>query len=240
MDLAKEGNATDRASAKELFDKAYADWKADEPKPENFLDTSSYNIDLERWENNQPNEGDYFNNEDYASMENAKAAYDEVLEAAGPKPKEEDFFGDKAKEANITDRESALKAYEKDKASYTTENPEPVESDYTSQVIDAEKKAAYDKAVEEYNASKPSETDNKYVEAAKATEEYKEAVAKHEADKPNESNYVDDVYATETDANSNPDNFIELALNVFYNDADHNYYENDGYCNNKVLFKKNI
>ena len=133
-------------------------------------------------------------------MENAKAAYDEVLEAAGPKPKEEDFFGDKAKEANITDRESALKAYEKDKASYTTENPEPVESDYTSQVIDAEKKAAYDKAVEEYNASKPSETDNKYVEAAKATEEYKEAVAKHEADKPNESNYVDDVYATETDA----------------------------------------
>ena len=200
MDLAKEGNATDRASAKELFDKAYADWKADEPKPENFLDTSSYNIDLERWENNQPNEGDYFNNEDYASMENAKAAYDEVLEAAGPKPKEEDFFGDKAKEANITDRESALKAYEKDKASYTTENPEPVASDYTSQVIDAEKKAAYDKAVEEYNASKPSETDNKYVEAAKATEEYKEAVAKHEADKPNESNYVDDVYATETDA----------------------------------------
>ena len=200
MDLAKEGNATDRASAKELFDKAYADWKADEPKPEDYLDTSSYNIDLERWENNQPNEGDYFNNEDYASMEDAKAAYDEDLEAAGPKPKEEDFFGDKAIEANITDRESALKAYEKDKASYTTENPEPVESDYTSQVIDAEKKAAYDKAVEEYNASKPSETDSKYVEEAKATEEYQAAVEAHKTQMPDQSNYVDDVYATETDA----------------------------------------
>ena len=197
--LAKEGNATDRASAKELFDKAYADWKADEPKPEDFLDSSLYNDDLEDWQNRQPGMLEYFNSEDYNTMNEAKAAYDKaVAKHEADKPSEQAYVEEKAGDA--TDKESALKAYEKDKASYTTENPEPVESDYTSQVIDAEKKAAYDKAVEEYNASEPSETDSKYVEEAKATEEYQAAVEAHKAQMPDQSNYVDDVYATETDA----------------------------------------
>ena len=132
-------------------------------------------------------------------MNEAKAAYDKaVAKHEADKPSEQAYVEEKAGDA--TDKESALKAYEKDKASYTTENPEPVESDYTSQVIDAEKKAAYDKAVEEYNASEPSETDSKYVEEAKATEEYQAAVEAHKAQMPDQSNYVDDVYATETDA----------------------------------------
>ena len=53
----------------------------------------------------------YFNNETYNNMEEAKAAYDEDLAAAGSKPMEEYFFGDKAKEANITNKEVALEAF---------------------------------------------------------------------------------------------------------------------------------
>ena len=184
------------------YDEALDAWKAAEPKKENYMDQGAYNDALEEWRNNGPNEWDYFNNEDYSTMEEAKAAYDAALAAAGSKPVEEDFFGDKAKEANITDKEVALEAFKEATNSYKAENPEPTESEYTSQVIDAEKKAEYDKAVEDYNAAKPSETDDKYVEAAKETEEYKDAVVEHEADKPDQSTYVDDKYANDAAAES--------------------------------------
>lgn len=198
--LSINGGAIDKDSAMNLYNDALATWKAAEPKKENFLDYSSYHILLEEWRNNEPNEMYYFNYDVYNNMEEAKAAYDAALAAAGSKPMEEDFFGDKAKEANITDKEVALEAFEEATNSYAAENPEPTESEYTSQVIDAEKKAEYDKAVEDYNAAKPSETDDKYIEEAKETEEYKDAVVEHEADKPDQSNYVDDIYETEADA----------------------------------------
>ena len=67
-------------------------------------------------------------------------------------------------------------------------------------VITEEEKAEFEQAVENYHDAEPIKTDSKYVEEAKATEEYKETVAKHEADKPDQSTYVDDIYETETDA----------------------------------------
>lgn len=197
-----DGGAMDKDSAMDLYNVALATWEAGEPKREDFPDTSSYQIDLEEWQNRQPDVYDYFNNEVYATMEEAKAAYDAALAAAGSKPVEEDFFGDKAKEANITDKEVALEAFKEAANSYEAENPEPTESEYTSQVIDAEKKAEYDKAVEDYNAAEPSVTDSKYVEEAKETKEYKDTVVVHEADKPDQSTYVDDMYETEAAAES--------------------------------------
>ena len=194
------GGAMDKDSAMDLYNNALDAWEADEPKKEDFQDTASYHIALEEWRDNEPNEWNYFNNETYNNMEEAKAAYNAALAAAGSKPMEEDFFGDKAKEANITDKEAALKVFEEDTASYTEESPEPTEEEYTSNVITEEEKAEFEQAVEDYNAAEPSATDSKYVEEAKETEEYKETVAKHEADKPDQSTYVDDIYETETDA----------------------------------------
>ena len=194
------GGAMDKDSAMDLYNNALDAWKAGEPKKEDFQDTASYHIALEEWRDNEPNEWNYFNNETYNNMEEAKAAYNAALAAAGSKPMEEDFFGDKAKEANITDKEAALKVFEEDTASYTEESPEPTEEEYTSNVITEEEKAEFEQAVEDYNAAEPSATDSKYVEEAKETEEYKETVAKHEADKPDQSTYVDDIYETETDA----------------------------------------
>lgn len=199
--LSINNGAIDKDSAMDLYNDALVVWEADEPKKENYMDQGAYNDALEEWRDSEPKEWDYFNNEDYSTMEEAKAAYEQaVANHEVAKPMEEDFFGDKAKEANITDKEVALEAFEEATNSYASENPEPTESEYTSQVIDAEKKAAYDKAVEEYNASEPSEADSKYVEEAKATEEYQAAVEAHKAQMPDQSNYVDDVYATETDA----------------------------------------
>lgn len=199
-DLSINGLAMDKDSAMDLYNDALVAWEADEPKKENYMDQGAYNDALEEWRNNEPNERDYFNNEDYSTMEEAKAAYDAALVAAGSKPVEEDFFGDKAKEANITDKDVALEAFEEAVNSYEAENPEPTEEEYTSNVITEEEKAEFEQAVEDYNAAEPSETDSKYIEEAKATEEYKETVAKHEADKPDQSTYVDDIYETETDA----------------------------------------
>ena len=199
-DLSIEGGAIDKDSAVNLYNDALGAWETDEPKQENYMDQGAYNDALEEWRDSEPKEWDYFNNEDYSTMEEAKAAYDADLAAAGSKPVEEDFFGDKAKEANITDKEVALEAFKEATNSYKAEHTEPTESEYTSQVIDAEKKAEYEQAVEDYNAAEPSVTDSKYVEEAKETEEYKETVAKHEADKPDQSTYVDDIYETEADA----------------------------------------
>ena len=198
--LSINGGAMDKDSAMNLYNVALDAWELDEPKKENFKDYGSYQSALEEWRNNEPNEMYYFNYDVYNNMEEAKAAYDEALAAAGSKPVEEDFFGDKAKEAKITDKESALEAFEEAANSYAAENPEPTESEYTSQVIDAEKKAEFEQAVEDYNAAEPSETDSKYVEEAKATEEYKETVVKHEADKPDQSTYMDDKYVDDAAA----------------------------------------
>lgn len=199
--LSIDGGAIDKDSAMNLYNAALGAWEADEPKKDNFLDYGSYQSALEEWRDSEPNVCDYFNNEAYNNMEEAKAAYEQaVANHEVAKPMEEDFFGDKAKEANITDKEVALEAFEEATNSYESENPEPTESEYTSQVIDAEKKAEYDKAVEDYNAAEPSVTDSKYVEEAKETKEYKDTVVLHEADKPDQSTYVDDIYETETDA----------------------------------------
>ena len=199
-ELAKINGATNKDAATNLYDEALDAWEADEPKKENYMDQGAYNDALEEWRNNEPNEWNYFNNETYNTMEESKAAYDAALAAAGSKPVEEDFFGDKAKEANITDKEVALEAFKEAANSYKAEHTEPTKEEYTSQVIDAEKKAEYDKAVEDYNAAKPSETDSKYVEEAKETEEYQAAVEAHKAQIPDQSNYVDDIYETEAAA----------------------------------------
>ena len=189
MDLAKNNGATDKDSAMNLYNDALNAWELDEPKQEDFPDNFSYQSALEEWENSQPNESDYFNNETYKQA---------VADHEAAKPSEQDFVKESAGDA--TDKETALKAFEEDTASYTEESPEPTEEEYTSNVITEEEKAEFEQAVEDYNAAEPSVTDSKYVEEAKETEEYKETVAKHEADKPDQSTYVDDIYETETDA----------------------------------------
>ena len=189
MDLAKNNGATDKNSAMNLYKDALNAWELDEPKQEDFPDDFSYQSALEEWENNQPNERDYFNNETYEQA---------VADHEAAKPNEQDFVKESAGDA--TDKEAALKAFEKDTASYTEETPEPTEEEYTSNVITEEEKAEFEQAVNDYNAAEPSETDSKYVEEAKETEEYKETVAKHEADKPDQSTYMDDMYETETAA----------------------------------------
>ena len=189
MDLAINGGATDKDSAMNLYNNALAAWEFDEPKQEDFPDNFSYQSALEEWENSQPNESDYFNNETYKQA---------VADHEAAKPSEQDFVKESAGDA--TDKETALKVFEEDTASYTEESPEPTEEEYTSNVITEEEKAEFEQAVEDYNAAEPSVTDSKYVEEAKETEEYKETVAKHEADKPDQSTYVDDIYETETDA----------------------------------------
>ena len=189
MDLAINGGATDKDSAMNLYNNALAAWELNEPKQENFPDDFSYQSALEEWENSQPNESDYFNNETYKQA---------VADHEAAKPSEQAYVKESAGDA--TDKESALKAFEEATNSYEAENPEPIESEYTSQVIDAEKKAEYEQAVEAHNAAEPSETDDKYIEEAKETEEYKDVVAKHEADKPDQSTYVDDIYETEAAA----------------------------------------
>lgn len=201
--LSIDGGAVDKDSAVNLYNAALGAWEADEPKKDNYMDQGAYNDALEEWRNNEPNEMYYFNYDVYYNMEEAKAAYEQaVANHEVAKPVEGDFFGDKAKEANITDKEVALEAFEEATGSYTAENPEPTKEEYTSQVIDAEKKAEYDKAVEDYNAAEPSVTDSKYVEEAKETKEYKDTVVLHEADKPDQSTYVDDMYETEAAAES--------------------------------------
>ena len=198
-DYAHQG--TDKKTATELYDNDYAAWEQKSPSEDDdeFYDIDGYNEALANWEASYPKETDYYNSTKYDSLDAAKAAYEKaVADHEAAKPSEQDYVKEKAGDA--TDRESALKAFEEAANSYEAENPEPTESEYTSQVIDAEKKAEYDKAVVDYNAAEPSETDDKYVEEAKETEEYKETVAKHEADKPNESTYVNDIYPTEADA----------------------------------------
>lgn len=187
--LSIDGGATDKDSAMNLYNNALDAWELDEPKKENFQDIATYQIALEEWENRQPNEMDYFNNETYEQA---------VADHEAAKPNEQDFVKEKAGDA--TNKESAMKAFEKDTASYTEESPEPTEEEYTSNVITEEEKAAFEQAVENYHDAEPIETDSKYVEEAKATEEYKETVAKHEADKPDQSTYVDDIYETEAAA----------------------------------------
>lgn len=195
------GGAMDKDSAMDLYNNALDAWKAGEPKKEDFQDTASYYMALDEWYNSAPNEWDYFNNEDYSTMEEAKAVYEQaVADHEAAKPNEQDFVKESAGDA--IDKEAALKAFEEDTASYTEESPEPTEEEYTSNVMTDGEKAQYAQAVVEYNAAEPSETDSKYVEEAKATEEYKETVAKHEADKPDQSTYVDDMYETEAAAES--------------------------------------
>lgn len=190
-ELAKNNGAMDKDSAMNVYKDALAAWELDEPKQENFPDDFSYQSALDEWENSQPDKRDYFNNETY---EQAVADHEAV------KPSEQDFVKESAGDA--IDKEAALKAFEEATGSYTAENSEPVESEYTSNVMTDGEKAQYDKAVKDYNDAEPSETDSKYVEEAKATEEYKETVAKHEADKPDQSTYVDDMYETEAAAES--------------------------------------
>lgn len=200
-DLAKEGNATDKASAESLFNTAHSQWEQNKPSEDDdyFYDITGYNEALAEWEANKPNESGYYNNEKYDSLDAAKAAYEKaVADHEAVKPSEQDFVKESAGDA--TDKETALKAFEEDTASYTEESPEPTEEEYTSNVITEEEKAEFEQAVKDYNAAEPSETDSKYIEEAKTTEEYKETVAKHEADKPDQSTYVDDIYETETDA----------------------------------------
>ena len=200
-ELAKTNGATNKDAATNLYDEALDAWKLDEPKREDFPDYGSYQTALEEWRDNEPNEWDYFNNEVYSTMEEAKDAYEQaVADHEAAEPSEQAYVKEKAGDA--TDMGSAMKAFEEDIASYTEGNPEPTESEYTSQVIDAEKKAEYDKAVEDYNAAEPSVTDSKYVEEAKETKEYKDTVVVHEADKPDQSTYVDDMYETEAAAES--------------------------------------
>lgn len=202
-DLAKEGNATDKASAESLFNTVHSQWEQNKPSEDDdyFYDITGYNEALAEWEANKPNESGYYNNEVYDSLEAAKEAYEQaVADHEAAKPNEQDFVKEKAGDA--TNKESAMKAFEKDTASYTEESPEPTEEEYTSNVITEEEKAAFEQAVENYHDAEPIETDSKYVEEAKATEEYKETVAKHEADKPDQSTYVDDMYETEAAAES--------------------------------------
>lgn len=190
---------TDKKTATELYDNDYADWEQNEPSEDDDEFYEGYAEALAEWEASYPEETDYYNIEKYDSLDAAKAAYEKaVADHEAAKPSEQDYVKEKAGDA--TDRESALKAFEEATGSYTAENPEPVESDYTSNVMTDEEKAEYDKAVKDYNAAEPSVTDSKYVEEAKETEEYKETVAKHEADEPDQSTYVDDIYETETDA----------------------------------------
>lgn len=189
MDLAINGGATDKDSAMNVYKDALAAWELSEPKQENFPDDFSYQSALDEWENSQPDKRDYFNNETYEQA---------VADHEAAKPNEQDFVKESAGDA--TDKEAALKAFEKDTASYTEETPEPTEEEYTSNVITEEEKAEFEQVVNDYNAAEPSVTDSKYVEEAKETEEYKETVAKHEADKPDQSTYVDDIYETEADA----------------------------------------
>lgn len=198
-DYAYQG--TDKKTATELYDNDYAAWEQKSPSEDDdeFYDIDGYNEALANWEASYPKETDYYNSTKYVSLDAAKAAYEQaVAEYDAAKPNEQDFVKEKAGDA--TDKESALKAFEEDTASYTTENPEPVESDYTSNVMTDEEKAEYEQAVKDYNAAEPSVADDKYVGEAKANKEYKETVAKHEADKPDQSTYVDDIYETEVDA----------------------------------------
>ena len=200
-DLAKEGKATDKASAESLFNTAHSQWVESTPSSDDVEFYAGYAEELVKWEASYPKETDYYNSTKYDSLDAAKAAYEKaVADHEAAKPSEQDYVKEKAGDA--TDRESALKAFEEAANSYEAENPEPTESEYTSQVIDAEKKAEYDKAVVDYNAAEPSETDDKYVEEAKETEEYKETVVVHEADKPDQSTYMDDMYETEAAAES--------------------------------------
>lgn len=191
MDLAINGGATDKDSAMNVYKDALAAWELSEPKQENFPDDFSYQSALDEWENSQPNEMDYFNNETYEQA---------VADHKAAKPSEQAYVKEKAGDA--TDRESALKAFEEDTAFYTEESPEPTEEEYTSNVMTDGEKAQYEQAVKDYNAAEPSETDIKYIEEAETTEEFKETVAKHEADKPDQSTYVDDMYETEAAAES--------------------------------------
>ena len=200
-ELATKGNATNKASAESLFNTAHSQWEQNKPSEDDdeFYDIDGYNEALADWEANYPNESGYYNNEKYDSLDAAKAAYEKaVADHEAAKPNEQDFVKESA--GDVTDREAALKAFEKDTASYTEETPEPTEEEYTSNVITDAEKAEFEQAVEDYNAAEPRETDSKYVEEAKATEEYKETVAKHEADKPDQSTYMDDMYDTETAA----------------------------------------
>lgn len=202
-ELATKGNATNKASAESLFNTAHSQWEQNKPSEDDdyFYDITGYNEALAEWEANKPNESGYYNNEKYDSLDAAKAAYEKaVADHEAAKPSEQDFVKESA--GNATDKASALEAFEEDANSYEAENPEPTESEYTSQVIDAEKKAEYDKAVEDYNAAEPSVTDSKYVKEAKETKEYKDTVAEHEADKPDQSTYVDDKYADDASAES--------------------------------------
>lgn len=191
--------ATDRKTADYLYGVAYDEWVESTPSSDDDKFYDGYAEALAEWEASYPKETDYYNIEKYDSLDAAKAAYEKALtdhEAA--KPSEQAYIKESA--GNATDRESALKAFEEDTASYTEENHEPTKEEYTSNVMTDEEKAEYDKAVEDYNAAEPSVTDIKYVEEAEETEEYKETVAKHEADKPDLSTYVDDIYDTEADA----------------------------------------
>lgn len=200
-ELATKGNATNKASAESLFNTAHSQWEQNKPSEDDdyFYDITGYNEALAEWEANKPNESGYYNNEKYDSLDAAKAAYEKaVADHEAVKPSEQDFVKESAGDA--TDKETALKAFEEDTASYTEESPEPTEEEYTSNVMTDEEKAEFEQAVEDYNAAKPSVTDSKYVEEAKETEEYKETVAKHEADKPDQSTYVDDMYETEAAA----------------------------------------
>lgn len=189
MDLAIDGGATDKDSAMNLYNNALAAWEFDEPKQEDFPDDFSYQSALDEWENSQPDKRDYFNNETYEQA---------VADHEAAKPNEQDFVKESAGDA--INKEAALKVFEEDTASYTEESPEPTVEEYTSNVMTVVENAAFEQAVKDYNAAEPSVTDSKYVEEAKETEEYKETVAKHEADKPDQSNYVDDIYETEADA----------------------------------------
>ena len=198
-DLAKEGNATDKASAESLFNTAHSQWVESTPSSDDVEFYAGYAEELVKWEASYPKETDYYNSTKYDSLDAAKAAYEKaVADHEAAKPSEQDYVKEKAGDA--TDRESALKAFEEATGSYVAENPAPTEEEYTSNVMTDEEKAQYEQAVVDYNAAEPSETDDKYVEEAKETEEYKETVAKHEADKPNESTYVNDIYPTEADA----------------------------------------
>ena len=200
-ELATKGNATNKASAESLFNTAHSQWEQNKPSEDDdyFYDITGYNEALAEWEANKPNESGYYNNEKYDSLDAAKAAYEKaVADHEAAKPSEQDFVKESAGDA--TDKETALKAFEEDTASYTEESPEPTEEEYTSNVITEEEKAQYKQAVVEHNAAEPSVTDSKYVEEAKETEEYKDVVAKHEADKPDQSTYLDDMYETEADA----------------------------------------
>lgn len=203
--LAKDGNATDKASAESLFNTDHSNWDQNKPSSDDDKFYAGYAEALAEWEANKPKESDYYNNEAYGSLEAAKTAYEAaVADHEAAKPNEQNYVGEKA--GDTTDKATALKAFEDDTASYSEEHPEPTEEEYTSKVITGEEKAAYDKAVEEHNADKPSKTDNKYVEEAKATKEYKDAVADHEEDKPDESTYVDDKYANDAVAKNAYDN----------------------------------